>query len=93
MARAIWRSVFSYLTTAAILVGLLYGLVFLENSFDFEDWRGMLRDAQFPAMHVFLSLLAAYWIYLVGRRLISFLPGILARFWRPKKAVADMDVE
>ena len=44
----------------------------IEALYDFDDWRGMLREAQLPFLRVFFALLSAYLFYLVGRRALSF---------------------
>ncbi|HUT10371.1 MAG TPA: sulfatase-like hydrolase/transferase [Thermoguttaceae bacterium] len=59
----------------AVLMGLAAGLVaaltWLVNQadelFDFDDWRNMMKGSQFPFLQVFMSLVAAWFVYVFGR--------------------------
>jgi arylsulfatase A-like enzyme len=66
---------FAVLTAStAVVLGTATWLVNrVEDLFDFDDWRGMIKEAQLPFLRVLFALLSAYLIYLIGRRILSFL--------------------
>jgi hypothetical protein len=64
-----WRYGLLVLLSAGTIVALMYVVTCVTDWFEFDDWRDMLRGAEFPFLKVFLSLITAYFIYLIGRRL------------------------
>ncbi|GIW82546.1 MAG: hypothetical protein KatS3mg105_4353 [Gemmatales bacterium] len=78
-----WRRIHRLFLTvlAAFCVGSLIWLVQkADQLFDFDDWRGMMHEAQFPFLLVLFSLFAACFAYLILTNVvISFERGILAR--------------
>ncbi|GAB4161120.1 MAG: hypothetical protein Tsb009_38470 [Planctomycetaceae bacterium] len=59
----------SLLAGGAAVAGLTWVGNKADTLFTFDDWRDMMKSAQFPFMQVVFSMLAAYFTYLVGRRL------------------------
>ncbi len=49
----------------------------IEAIFSFEDWRGMLKQSQLPALRIFCSTLLAFATYLLWKRYL---------YWRETKA-------
>jgi len=52
----VWYS----LAGIALLVVLVWAGYRLDELWEFEDWRGMMKSGQFPATRVAVSLLGAY---------------------------------
>lgn len=61
------------LLAAAVLVGLTMLVYQFEDWFDFDDWRGMLKRGQLPALRVITALLLGLIVY-----------RIIARFTVPR---------
>jgi hypothetical protein len=68
-----WRRVFLMLLSGGMVGGLMTLVVKIDDWFTFDDWRHMLRDAEFPFCKVWLSLVAASLFYLCARRLAGLL--------------------
>lgn len=68
----------------AVLAGLTWFVNRVEDLYDFDDWRQMLRGGQFPALRIFLALAGAYFVFLCGRRLVEILIAWRARPRKPK---------
>ncbi len=68
--------------TALGIAGLTWFFQKIDQLFEFDDWRGMLKAGLFPCLQVLMSLLAAGWVYLAGSRLIG-------RFGRPAAPTPD----
>lgn len=69
---------------AVIVAGLTWFVNKADTLFTFDDWRSMIRSAQFPFMRVVLSLLAAYFAYLIGRRLLMRASILTSRLAAPR---------
>jgi len=87
-----WRYLFLMGTAAVMIGGLTWLFIWLEYLFDFDDWRGMLETAQFPFLRVMMSLLGAYFTYLVVRSVWIRL-GIWTKRLRRNSGPADNDGE
>lgn len=71
------------LTAALVITALGVGIFKAEAAYDFDDWRGMMKSGVFPCSRVVLSLAAAYWVYLVGQRLVlGWTFSSTERLWR-----------
>jgi len=60
-----------YVVLMVLTAGLIAALTYLVNQadelFDFDDWRNMMKRAQFPFLQVFMSLVAVWCVYVFGR--------------------------
>lgn len=61
---AIWQPLLLVLSVGLIATSVA-GVNFVDEWFEFEDWRGMLRQAQLPALLVYCSLLASFAFYVL----------------------------
>jgi len=87
--RAFWTLL--TLASGAAIGLLLWAVVEFRKWYTFDDWRRMMRSAQFPFLQVLLSLLAAMVAYVVFLRLLNlgrFLVAFL-RSSRAQRAAAD----
>ena len=76
-----------YVTTLLAGGAAVRGLTWVGNKadklFTFDDWRDMMKSAQFPFMQVVFSMLAAYFVYLVGRRLLFAVASAVGKLLSP----------
>lgn len=77
-----WALACWMLLAGAVLAGMTWFVNRIEDLYDFDDWRQMLRGGQFPALRIFLALAGAYFVFLCGRRLAEVL---IAWRVRPRK--------
>jgi Sulfatase len=77
---------FTGVLALTVLTGATWAAFEAADLWTFEDWRGMMKVAQFPYTRVFLSMMVAAGVLVVGQRLLgwwqareqaspSFLPG------------------
>lgn len=63
-----WRYGLLMLLSGLMIVGLMVLITEVDEWFDFDDWRDMLRGAQFPFLKASFALLTAQFAYLALRR-------------------------
>jgi arylsulfatase A-like enzyme len=73
------RAVFLAVVSAAMLAGMTYSVTRVTKWFTFDDWRKMVKGAELPFLKVFVALLAAYFVYLVVRRVGLEIESLLMR--------------
>jgi len=76
-----------YVVLMVLAAALVAALTWLVNQadelFDFDDWRNMMKRAQFPFLQVFMSLVAAWFVYVFARTVYRwFYPRLRRRLPR-----------